>query len=375
MQHRPRAASPTVSIAGPALVLVLGRGAERAASLAFQADEVLAVDEDPGRRLAAGLLVAVALEDPDPGTIRELTGIAKRHDRAVDAVLLGPEPVVVPRGRFRAVTGLGGDLFVVDRRPGAYDRRDLTGPFDVVGDVHGCLEELLLLLARLGYEVRLDDLGRPAGAHHPDGRTVVLVGDLVDRGPAVVGVLRLVLGMLATGDALSVAGNHDDKLRRALLGNEVLVDGGLDISLDQLGREPEAFRAAVLEALGGLPIHLQLDGGRLVVAHAGLAERYHGHESTRVRSLALYGPTTGETDEDGLPVRLPWADDYRGDAVVAYGHTPTAAREWLGGTVCVDGGCVFGGALVAVRYPEREFVEVAAVSRYSVPARPFLPAG
>jgi diadenosine tetraphosphatase ApaH/serine/threonine PP2A family protein phosphatase len=118
-----------------------------------------------------------------------------------------------------------------------------------------------------------------------------------------------------------------------------------------------------------------LDQGRLVVAHAGLAERYHGHESARVRALCLYGPTTGATDEQGVPDRVPWADDYRGEAVVVYGHTPTAVREWRHGTVCIDGGCVFGGALVALRYPERTFVEVPAVARHSVPARPFLPTG
>lgn len=368
MQHHPRLRTPVVPVRGPALVLVLGPGAGRAARKAFRADEL---QEDPTARLAAGLLVAVALEEPDLDAVRDLVSVASDADRAVDAVVLGVAPEY--RGRLRTITEVDG-AFSVERLPAASDLRDRPGPFDVVGDVHGCLEELLLLVARLGYEVRLDALGRPDGASHPDGRTLVLLGDLVDRGPDIPGVLRLVLGMLASGDALAVLGNHDDKLRRALIGNDVEVSGGLDASLEQLGREPEAFRDEVAAVLAALPAHLVLDGGRLVVAHAGLSERYQGHESARVRALCLYGPTTGATDEFGLPDRAPWAEDYRGEATVAYGHTPTAERGWRNGTICLDGGCVFGGALVALRYPERELVEVPAVARHSVPARPFLPA-
>jgi protein phosphatase len=375
MPFRSRASSDVVRIAGPALVLVLGRGADRAARRAFRPEEVVPAGGDPGSRLAQGLLVAVPLEESAPADVRRLLATAQQQDRAVDAVVLGRAPSTLPRAAFRVVTELDGPTFSIERLPAQYDRRELAGPFDVIGDVHGCSEELLLLLARLGYEVRLDALGRPAGARHPAGRTAVFLGDLVDRGPDVPGVLRLVLGMLESGNALSVLGNHDDKLRRALLGHDVELGRGLDVSLLQLAQEPEAFREAVVGALTALPTHLVLDGGDLVVAHAGLAERYQGHESRRVRALCLYGPTSGETDEHGLPVRLPWAEDYRGAATVVYGHTPTATRQWRNGTVCVDGGCVFGGSLVALQYPERTFVEVPAVALHSVPSRPFLPAG
>ena len=114
-----------------------------------------------------------------------------------------------------------------------------------------------------------------------------------------------------------------------------------------------------------------LDGGRLVVAHAGLIERYHGRASGRVREFCLYGQTTGETDEYGLPVRYPWATEYRGRAVVVYGHTPVPAAEWLNNTLCLDTGCVFGGRLTALRYPERTLVSVPAARVYHPPARPF----
>ena len=118
--------------------------------------------------------------------------------------------------------------------------------------------------------------------------------------------------------------------------------------------------------------HLVLDGGRLVVAHAGLKQAYHGRASARVRSFALYGDTTGETDEFGLPVRYPWAEEYRGKAMVLYGHTPTPTPEWVNNTMCLDTGCVFGGHLTALRYPEKEVVSVPAQQVWYEPARPFL---
>ncbi|MEE2036437.1 polynucleotide kinase-phosphatase [Nocardiopsis sp. CT-R113] len=250
------------------------------------------------------------------------------------------------------------------------DRTELTGPFDIVGDVHGCREELEELLGGLGYELSRDGGGRPVGARHPDGRTAVFVGDLVDRGPDSPGVLRLVMGMVADGDALCVPGNHENKLIRVLKGAKAQLTHGLAETVEQLGRESEEFRARVLAFCDGLVSHLVLDGGRLVVAHAGLKEEYHGRASGRVRSFALYGETTGETDEYGLPVRLPWAREYRGRAAVVYGHVPTVKAEWLNNTICLDTGCVFGGKLTALRYPERELVEVQAHRTWYEPARP-----
>jgi protein phosphatase len=369
-----RGPATAVRVAGPTLVLLIGEGAERAAERAFHPGEVVESDGDLGPALERERIVVVPVERYDAAEVRLLLAAAQERDRPVDAVLLGDAGRIrLSRNRFRTITAAEADAFVVQRVPGEWDHRRDHGPFDVVGDVHGCLPELLLLLARLGYAVRLDEEGRPVGAHHPDGRKVVFLGDLVDRGPDVPGVLRLVAGMLAAGEALAVCGNHDDKLRRALLGSPVLVDGGLDTSLQQLEGEPESFRRAVAELLGVLPVHLVLDGGRLVVAHAGLAERFHGHESARIRSLCLYGPTNGEADRFGLPVRLRWAEDYRGAATVVYGHTPTAAPEWVNGTICIDTGCVFGGSLTALRYPERVLESVPARATYTEPVRPFLP--
>ena len=202
-------------------------------------------------------------------------------------------------------------------------------------------------------------------------RRTIFVGDLVDRGPDTPGVLRLVMGMVAAGDAFCVPGNHENKLLRALRGRNVQVTHGLAESLAQLKAEPAEFRKAVEAFIDGLISHYVFDGGQLVVAHAGLVERYQGRASGRVREFCLYGQTTGETDEYGLPVRYPWADEYRGRAMVLYGHTPVPAPEWVNNTMCLDTGCVFGGCLTALRYPERDIVSVPADRVYYEPARPF----
>jgi protein phosphatase len=267
---------------------------------------------------------------------------------------------------LRAPHELDGSTVV--REPLPVDRRDLAGPFDVVGDVHGCADELHELVAVLGY-VREGE-----GYRHPAGRTLVFVGDLVDRGPKIAEVLRVVQASVAAGAALAVPGNHDDKLARRLRGRNVRIAHGLQESLDALEPLGDAGRAAVAAFIEELPSHLLLDGGRLVVAHAGMREGLQGRESRRVRDYALYGETTGAIDDRGLPVRIDWAARYDGAATVVYGHTPVERSSWHNGTIDIDTGCVFGGSLTALRWPERELVSVPARAAYAVPARPFLTA-
>ena len=250
------------------------------------------------------------------------------------------------------------------------DKRNLTGPFDIVGDVHGCHTELVDLFVRLGWNV--DAVGQDAT--HPEGRQAVFLGDLVDRGPATPAVLRMAMNMVASGAALCIPGNHENKLKRALDGRNVTLSHGLAESMQQLAQETPEFRTEVATFIDSLISHAVLDGGSLVVAHAGLPEAMHGRASGAVRSFALYGDTTGETDEFGLPVRYPWANDYRGRAAVVYGHTPVPDAVWINGTICIDTGCVFGGSLTALRWPERELVSVPAREIYYEPTRPLQPA-
>ena len=257
---------------------------------------------------------------------------------------------------------------IFEREPLWNDRRSDSGPFDIIGDVHGCHAELVELLTELGYETDADG----STVTPPPGRRALFLGDLVDRGPAIPAVLRLVMGMVADGAALCIPGNHEVKLLRALNGKNVTTTHGLAQSLEQLAAEPPEFSQEVAKFIDSLVGHYVLDEGRLVVAHAGLPEKLQGRASGAVRAVALYGDTTGETDEYGLPVRYPWAEDYRGNAIVVYGHTPVPEAVWVNKTICIDTGCVFGGRLTALRYPERELVSVPAHEVYYEPARPLV---
>src|SRR5207237_770413 len=167
-------------------------------------------------------------------------------------------------------------------------------------------------------------------------------------------------------------GNHDVKLLQKLRGKDVKIAHGLADSIAQLEVEPPEFKSKVADFLDGLISHYVLDDGKLVVAHAGMKEEMQGRGSAAIRSFALFGETTGETDEFGLPVRYNWAADYRGKAMVVYGHTPVGEPQWLNRTINIDTGCVFGGKLTALRYPEKELVSVPAARTYCEPARPFL---
>lgn len=251
--------------------------------------------------------------------------------------------------------------------------------------MHGCLSELVELLEKLGWEVTVDGHGHPDGASHPEGRLAVFVGDLVDRGPDTPGVLRLVMGMCDAGDALCVMGNHDWKLARALGGADVTVRHGLAESLEQIGAVAEGRRVApdgrahpaepdfperVRGFLRALPIHLVLAGGDLVVVHAGLKEEFHGRASREVRAFALYGDVTGRYTADGVPIRREWEQNYSGAARVVHGHWPVTRAEWVNNTMCLDTGCVFGGTLTALRYPELDVVGVPARDRWWEPSRP-----
>jgi len=227
------------------------------------------------------------------------------------------------------------------------DLKHEHGPFDIIGDVHGCFDELVNLLEELGYTITTQN-----GHYHvqpPDGRKAVFAGDLVDRGPKTSDVLRLVMGMVEANTAICVPGNHDVKLQRALRGNKVQITHSLAESLQQLEAESPQFREQVAEFIFTRTSHYVLDDGKLVVAHAGMKEELQGRSSSTVRDFALYGETTGETDEFGLPVRYNWASEYRGEAMVVYGHTPVPEPEWLNRTINIDTGCVFGGELTTLR--------------------------
>ncbi len=355
------------------------------------------------KRLAAGRLTVVDATNVQTEARKPLVALAREYHCLPVAIVLDlPERVCLERNQSRSdrdfgphvvrnhvknlrqsLRGLEREGFrhvfvlrsveeveaaTVTREPLYNDKRSEHGPFDIIGDIHGCFDELTALLTKLGYTVE-GHLVTP-----PEGRKAVFLGDLVDRGPKSPDVLKLVMGMVQAGTALCVPGNHDIKFLRHLRGKDVQITHGLADTLEQMAAEPPEFADQVRRFLDDLVSHYVLDGGKLVVAHAGMKAEMQGRGSGRVREFALYGETTGETDEFGLPVRYNWAAEYRGTASVVYGHTPVPNPEWLNQTLNIDTGCAFGGQLTALRWPEREIVSVPALATYAEPARPFLPA-
>jgi len=355
------------------------------------------------RRLARAKLTVVDATNVQPEARKPLVALAREYHVLPVAIVLDlPERVCHDRNRsrpdrdfgphvirnqrsqlHRSLRGLGREGFrhvhvlksqeevetaVIERQPLWNNRKRETGPFDIIGDVHGCCDELEQLLQQLSYE--RNDAGPWT---HPGGRKAIFVGDLVDRGPRIVDTLNTVMSMSQAGTALCVPGNHDIKLKRKLEGRDVTISHGLDRTLAELDQQTPEFRSDVQKFLDGLVSHYVFDDGRLVVAHAGMKAEMQGRGSAKVRDFALFGETTGETDEFGLPVRYNWAAEYRGRASVVYGHTPVPEPEWLNRTINIDTGCVFGGRLTALRWPEKELVSVAALRTYADPVRPFLP--
>jgi protein phosphatase len=354
------------------------------------------------RRLARGRLTVIDATNVQPEARKPLVALAREYHVLPVAVVLDlPERLCHERNRsrperdfgphvvrnqksqlHRSLRGLGREGFrhvhvlktqedvdaaVFQRQPLWNNRKGEHGPFDIIGDVHGCCDELDLLVQQLGYTRQ----GDGAWAH-PEGRRAIFLGDLVDRGPRIVDTLKTVMAMSQAGSALCVPGNHDIKLKRKLEGRDVTIAHGLDRTLAELDQQTPEFRAAVQQFIDGLVSHYVFADGGLVVAHAGMKEDMQGRGSAKVRDFALFGETTGETDEFGLPVRYNWASEYRGRATVVYGHTPVPEPEWLNRTINIDTGCVFGGRLTALRWPEKELVSVPARATYAEPARPFL---
>ncbi|MEZ4379937.1 MAG: polynucleotide kinase-phosphatase [Nannocystaceae bacterium] len=425
--------SDAVRVELPAVCLVLlvgvsGAGKSTFARAHFKATEVLSSDacrglvsddeNDQGasgdafellhfiasKRLARGLLTVVDATNVRAEDRRSLIEVARRHDCLTVAIVFDVSTdTAVARNQARTDRKLGAwvvnqqrralrqglrgmkreglsrvhtlgerevERAVVVRRPLYSDLRHERGPFDIIGDVHGCYAELLELLGKLGY--RVGGTREAPEVTPPPGRKAIFLGDLIDRGPDAPGALRLAMAMVRSGDALAIVGNHENKYQRKLGGKDVKLRHGLERTVAQMAEEPDAaaFAEEVRRFIGGLRSHYVLDDGRLVVAHAGLREIYHGRASGRVRSFAMYGETSGEIDAFGHPVRAPWAEAYRGAATVVYGHTPTPVAEWVNNTICIDTGCCFGGKLTALRYPERELVEVEAAEVYYASTKP-----
>lgn len=425
----------TIGLPDPSLVLLFGaRGAGKStfARRFFDSSEIVSLEEcrrmvgddvaaKPSNdamelfqtivqnRLYAGKLVVVDADNSNAELRRSLVTLARRHHLfAIGIALRIDERICIERNASRSdcvvspydvkrgveavrkmIESYGRegirdmhvldspeamDQAVVKRHRLWTDKRDDAGPFDIIGDVHGCADELEVLLELLGYRISWGaEFSHGVHVEAPAGRRVIFLGDLIDRGPRIVDSLRLAMSMVQSGAAICVPGNHEAKLLKKLRGKPVSITHGLAETLAEFERMPASFHDDVACFIDKLVGHYMLDGGRLCVVHAGIKTNMQGRSSSAAREFGLYGDTTGETDEYGLPVRHEWANEYHGRAAIVYGHTPMLTAEWLNNTICIDTGCVFGGALTALRYPEREIVSVPAAKRYFEPKKPLVP--
>ncbi|MBM7647526.1 protein phosphatase [Bacillus ectoiniformans] len=233
---------------------------------------------------------------------------------------------------------------------------------DVIGDIHGCLEEFKQLTKKLGYNW---DSGLPL---HSGDRLLGFVGDLTDRGPASVKVIEVVHDLWERQLAYYAPGNHCNKLYRWFLGNKVQVSHGLETTVAELeelsNRDFNRVKKKFMTLYEQSPLYHVLDEGHLIISHAGIREKDIGTYTSKVKTFVLYGDITGEKHPDGSPVRRDWAKHYKGEPWIIYGHTPVKDVRIIHHTANIDTGAVFGGQLTAYRYPEHEIVSVDSSMPY-----------
>ncbi len=236
--------------------------------------------------------------------------------------------------------------------------------FDIISDLHSCKLELLELLYKIGYHWDKNcSLFVP-----PKKRHLIFVGDIIDRGPSPYATYIFVRDMVRAGHASMVRGNHDDKLFRYSKGNRVIQNNGLDktiLALENGGITKEE----IFEFFKDTPYYLSLDDGKLIVVHAAWRSgmfKYHNLHK-KCRTYALYGPTTGKTLANGFPDRIDWAAQREAvwdDPIIVYGHQAYKEPRIINRTYGIDGGCVFGGHLNCLKFPEMEIVQVKAGMKY-----------
>lgn len=372
MHEKDFAMTDAIPLPVHSVVLILG-SRRHGDDVAYLADTIPAIscpwdvqkpDESLERlhaALAEGRPVRVVMMNSNGKARRAVASAAKRRGAVAIALRLpGGETMAADEG-YQQIVDLSSDArpaFPIV--PSPCDLTHLDGPFDFVGDVHGCVAELIALLILLGYI----DASTRKPQRHAQGRTLVMLGDLTDRGPENLAVLRLVRELEGFG-ALRVLGNHDEKLARWLLGKKkVHVAAGLAGTIAELETLPVEEQVDLGTWLGSAEPHVMLDGGRIAAAHAGIDERNQGRRSPGARTFGLYGATTGKLDENDVPIVLDWAPDYAGSAVVVHGHVVYDEPRIVGNVVAIDTGCVFGGRLTAYRWPERTFESVPAQGKY-----------
>ncbi|MFD4704879.1 bis(5'-nucleosyl)-tetraphosphatase PrpE [Gottfriedia sp. NPDC058432] len=235
--------------------------------------------------------------------------------------------------------------------------------YDIIGDIHGCYNEFVELTKKLGYSW---ENNIPV---HPENRKLVFVGDLTDRGPNSLAVIKVVYELVMKHKKAHYSpGNHCNKLYRYFLGRNVKIQHGLETTVAELesvsDKERSHYQTSFIKLYEGSPLYNVLYNGKLVVSHAGIREDMIGKHSNNVKTFVLYGDINGEVLPNGMPVRKDWAKEYKGKALIVYGHTPIKEPRELNNTINIDTGAVFGGKLTAFSYPERTYTQVQSSMPY-----------
>lgn len=233
--------------------------------------------------------------------------------------------------------------------------------YDIIGDIHSCYTEYIALIEKLGYVYKNRIFS------HPEGRVLVSVGDILDRGPHPLPTFSTIKRMVEAGNMMLVRGNHCDKLLRWARGNAVTLNHGLDKTVSIL--TAITSKEDIIKFFEAVPFYRSLDSGKLIITHAAFRDHdiFKDPFSNSLRATSLFGPTTGERDHYGLPVRIDWAKARKvtdKSPLIVYGHQIHREPYTYNNTICIDTGCVFGGKLTALRYPEFIFVQVNALEEY-----------
>ncbi|KGR78310.1 metallophosphoesterase [Ureibacillus manganicus] len=247
---------------------------------------------------------------------------------------------------------------------------EISKGVDIIGDIHACFDEFLEMLVKLGYIEGEDGLFR-----HPEGRTLVSLGDVMSRGPQSLRCMEFFLNHVNARLAYMTDSNHGWKIARWLDGRKVQLRHGDELVEQEFleyekindPKKTKEFKRQLKELLMNAPSHYILQESnvdKIVCTHAGIKGEYIGKENSRIKDFCRYGDVAG-TDQNGKPIRKDWFINHNNDLLIIWGHDPKREPMTINNTINIDQGLVFGGKLTTYRYPENEFVFVPAKKNYS----------
>ena len=269
---------------------------------------------------------------------------------------------------FHAVyTWQGEELNIVRQAPPL--ELDIGQGFDIIGDIHGCYDEMIMLIKKLGY-IEQDGLYK-----HPEGRRLLSLGDIMSRGPKSLATMDFWYRHIQAGLAYMIDSNHGWKVARWLQGKNVTMKHGDELFVEEFAVYAQTYGEAQAAALKTTyaamlldsPSHYVLTANgvrKAVVTHASIKDHYINKQSKAIRDFCRYGDVQG-TDENGSPIRGEWYMQHNSGETIIWGHEPKLEPMRIKRTINVDQGVVFGGKLTALRYPEETFMFVNALENYA----------